>query len=216
MKLRIKYQESYSRGELLLRTLFGVIYIFIPHMFLLFFFGIWGAILQFITFWIILFTGRYPESFFEYQLKLMRWQVRINARAYNIADGYPAFGLDGTDEFTDFDVKYPENLSRGLQLVKVLFGFFYVLIPHMFILYFRIIWQAILSFLAFWVVLFTGRFPESWHEFTVGTLRWSMRIGLYLGYMTDTYPAFTGKELPGEWTEADEAGSTDNDLSEEA
>lgn len=214
MKLRIKHQESYSRGELLLRSIFGFLYIMIPHAFLLFFFGLWGAILNFISFWIILFTGRYPESFFEYQVKLMRWQLRVNARAYNLSDGYPEFGLEAEDEYTDFDVKYPENLSRGLQLVKLLFGFIYVLIPHAFLLYFRLLWNMILLFLAFWVVLFTGKFPESWHEFTVGTFRWSMRINLYLGYMTDTYPAFTGKELPGEWTEEDEQVSTDTDLSE--
>ena len=216
MKLRVKYQDSYSRGELLLRSLFGFIYIFIPHLFLLFFFGLWGAILNFISFWIILFTGRYPESFFEYQVKLMRWQVRLNARYYNIADGYPAFGLDGEDEYTDFDVKYPESLSRGRQIVKLLFGVIYVMIPHGFLLIFRTIWNAILTFLAFWVVLFTGKFPESWHEFTVGTMRWSMRINLYLGYMTDDYPPFTGKELPGEWTDEDESTSTDTDLSEVA
>ena len=214
MKLRIKYQEDYSRGELLLRTIFGYLYIVFPHMFLLLFFGLWGAILQFISFWVILFTGKYPESFFEYQVKLMRWQVRVNARMYNVSDGYPAFGLDGTDEYTDFDVPYPESLSRGLQLVKLLFGWLYVGIPHGFILMFRLIWNMILIFLAFWVVLFTGRFPQSWHEFTVGTLRWSTRVNLYLAYMTDTYPPFTGDELPGEWTDSDEASSEDSDVQE--
>jgi len=60
MTLNITLQEEYSRGELLLRSFFGFIYILLPHAFLLAFFGIWGSILGFIAFWLILFTGRYP------------------------------------------------------------------------------------------------------------------------------------------------------------
>jgi hypothetical protein len=60
-------------------------------------------------------------------------------------------------------------------IVKTLFGGFFVMIPHGFALYFRFLWNMILLFLAWWVVLFTGSFPKSWHEFSVGTLRWSLR-----------------------------------------
>lgn len=194
MKLSIKYQESYSRGELLLRSLFGIIYIVIPHFFLLIFVGIWGAILQFIAWWVILFTGRYPQSFFEFQVALMRWNIRLNARLLNLTDGYPSFGPSGTDENTSLEVEYPESLSRATLLIRTFFGVIYVLIPHGFILYFRTLWGMILTFLAFWAVLFTGRYPESWHQFNVNTLRWSTRVSLYMNAMTDTYPPFTGKE----------------------
>lgn len=210
MKLKITHQDSYSRGELLLRTFFGWIYIALPHMFLLAFIGIWSNILAFISWWIILFTGEYPRSMFEFQVKYMAWQVRVNARILNLSDGYPSFGISGTDDLTSFDVPFPEKLSRGLLLVKTFFGFFYVLIPHMFILYFRLIWNMILIFLAWWVVLFTGNFPKSWHDFTVGTTRWSMRINLYFGlWMTDEYPPFTGKELPSEVSEPEAAASAE-------
>ncbi len=160
MKFEIKYQERYSRSELLLRTLFGWIYILLPHMFLMVFLSIWSGILSFLSFWIILFTGRYPESFFEFQVDLIRWSTRLNARLYNLSDGYPAFGLQSHDDFTTFELKYPENVDRGLVLIRFLFGFFYVLLPHGFILYFRLIAMAILNFLAFWVVLFTGKYPD--------------------------------------------------------
>ncbi|MFC2155921.1 hypothetical protein ACFLRB_05480 [Acidobacteriota bacterium] len=62
MKLTIKHQESYSRGELLLRTFFGWIYIVIPHDFALWLVGIWAGILSFLAWWVILFTGKYPQS----------------------------------------------------------------------------------------------------------------------------------------------------------
>ena len=67
MKLTVQHQESYSRGELLLRTFFGWLYIMIPHGFVLLFVALWSAILQFVAFWIILFTGRYPQSMFDFR-----------------------------------------------------------------------------------------------------------------------------------------------------
>lgn len=193
MKFEINYQESYSRGELLLRTFLGYFYILIPHAFLLFFMGLWGAILSFISFWVILFTGKYPQSFFEYQVGLLQWSTRINARFYNLSDGYPAFGISATDDYTKVEVEYPESISRGITLLRLFFGFFYVLIPHGFILFFRSIATMFLVFLSFWVVLFTGSYPKGWHDFNVGTLRWSIRVSLYLSNMCDTYPPFSGK-----------------------
>ena len=198
MKLSIQHQESYSRGELLLRTFFGWLYIFIPHGFLLLFIGLWGAILQFVAFWVILFTGRYPQSMFEFQVGLMKWNLRVSARMYNLSDGYPAFGIKSTDEYTDLVVPYPEKVSRGLTLLRLFFGIFYVYLPHMFILYFRAIFVGILIFLAWWVVLFTGKYPDFMFDWVSGQLRWQFRVSLYMMYMTDTYPAVTGDELPDE------------------
>ena len=194
MKLTVKHQEEYSRGELLLRSFFGAFYIALPHGFLLFFMSIWSAILQFVAFWIVLFTGKYPQSMFEFQVGLMKWNLRVTARLYNLADGYPAFGIGGADEHTDLQVEYPEKISRGLVIVRALFGLFYVMLPHMFILIFYSIWCQILIFVAWWIVLFTGKFPESMHETIVGLIRWQTRINLYMGYMTDAYPPFSGKE----------------------
>lgn len=193
MILEITHQESYSRGELLLRTILGYFYIILPHAFLLFFVQMWAAILQFISFWAILFTGRYPESMFEFQVQAQRWSVRLNARLYNLVDGYPAFGLSGTDEYTKFEVAYPERISRGVTLAKFFFGFFYVLLPHGLILVFRTYATLFLIFLSFWAVLFTGKYPESWHRFNVGTLRWATRVNLYMAFMRDDYPPFSGK-----------------------
>ncbi|WP_258102639.1 DUF4389 domain-containing protein [Marinoscillum sp. MHG1-6] len=194
MKLSVTRQENYSRAELILRALFGYFYIVLPHAFLLFFASIWSSILTFIAWFSILFTGRYPESFFEFQVGLMQWSLRVQARMYNLCDGYPTFGVNAQDEYTSLEVAYPESLSRGTLLIKTLFGGLYVALPHGFLLLFRTLWGLILTFLAFWVVLFTGSYPESWHEFNVGTLRWGTRVNLYLSFMTDDYPPFSGQE----------------------
>lgn len=193
MTFEVNYQESYSRSELLLRTFLGYFYILIPHAFILIFLSIWSQILTLLSFWIILFTGSYPESFFEFQVKLIKWSTRVNLRFYNLADGYPAFGLDSEDDAFKLDIPYPESLSRGNLLLKAFFGWLYVMIPHVFILIFRIYATMFISFLAFWSILFTGKYPESWFNFNVGTLRWSLRLNLYLSYMSDDYPPFSGK-----------------------
>jgi hypothetical protein len=198
MILEITRQERYSRGELLLRSLFGWLYILLPHAFLLMFMSLAGAVLTFIAFWSILFTGSYPESFFEFQVKLHNWSTRVNASLWNLVDGYPAFGLSGSHEGVRLEIPYPQQLSRGHLLAKAFFGLFYCALPHIFVLYFRILATLVAQFIAWWVVLFTAEYPAGMHRFIVGTLRWSLRLSLYLGYMTDEYPPFHGRPTENE------------------
>ncbi len=193
MTLEIKHQESYSKGELLLRSFFGFFYILIPHGIVMLFVAIWNAILGMIAWWIILFTGKYPRGWFDSQVRLMYWNTRLNATLFNLVDGYPAIGPSGTSDSVKLEVEYPETLSRGLLLLKTFLGIFYVTIPHGFMLVLRVYAGAFLGFLAWWVVLFTGKYPERWHRFNVGTLRWGARVGLYMGNMSDEYPPFSGK-----------------------
>ncbi len=195
MKLTILHQETNSRLELLLRTFLGWLYIYLPHGFLLFFVGIWSAILTFISFFIILFTGKYPQSYFEFQVGLYQWHLRVNAAMFNLVDGYPAFGVKSSEDKVKLEATNPESLSRLLLIVKLLFGFLYVGVPHGFLLFFRFIGAFVISFLGFWAILFTGKMPASFHSFLTGTLRWSMRVTFYLLFMTDEYPPFTGKEI---------------------
>ncbi|MCU0290348.1 MAG: DUF4389 domain-containing protein [Acidobacteria bacterium] len=194
MKLTIQHQDSYSRGQLLLRTFFGFLYILIPHAILLFFVSIWACILMFIAWWVVLFTAKYPKGMFDFMVKFYNWQTRLNASFMNLTDGYPAIGINGKSDRVSLEVEYPGRLSRGLLLLRTFFGFIYVGIPHGIMLIFRVIATYVVMFLAWWVVLFTGKYPAQWHNFVVGTLRWGMRIGLYMNYMTDLYPPFSGKE----------------------
>ena len=71
------------------------------------------------------------------------------------------------------EVEYPEKLSRGLVVLKALFGWLYVGIPHGIILTLYEIAVAVVLFIGFWAVLFTGKFPKGMYDFVVGFYRWS-------------------------------------------
>ncbi|PZF73194.1 DUF4389 domain-containing protein [Taibaiella soli] len=191
MKLTIVHQSQYSRGELLLRTFFGFFYIVIPHAFCLYFLGIWAAILHIITFFSILFTQRYPKANFDYFLKFFRWQLRVNARMLNLSDGYPAFGLDATDDKTSLEVPYQEHVPWTKALLIFFLGVF-ILIPHILCLVLLSIGAWFMILFGWIAVLFTGNYPEGMHQYMVRFLRWSMRVNLYLYFMYPYYPPFNG------------------------
>jgi len=163
-------------------------------MFLMFFVSIWYGILEFVKFWVVLFTGRIPESIYEFQKKYLQWDVRLNAVLMNLRDGYPTIGIGGTDKDATIEFDNPENVSRGLVLLRALFGVIYTGIPHGIILGFYGTAVSVVQFMAWWVILFTGRYPESMFDFVMGYLRWSKRVVLYLSFYTDDYPPFNGNE----------------------
>ncbi len=192
VQFNIKQQEKYSKGQAVLRYLFGFFYIGIPHFFVLMFVGIAANFITFIAWWAILFTGKYPKSLFDFQVNFIRWNMRLTMRFWHMSDGYPAFGLSKVDPNLDLNIVYPEKLSRGNLLIKSFFGFFLAM-PHIFCLYFRFIGSFFFVFLNFWSILFSGNYNPKWHAFNESTLRWMLRLQAYLLFLRDEYPPFNGK-----------------------
>ena len=85
-----------------------------------------------------------------------------------------------------YDVEYPGELSRWLIFVKWLLA-----IPHLLILYVLSALLSILTFIAFFAILFTKRYPQELFNFAVNINRWTENVYAYVFLMRDEYPPFS-------------------------
>jgi hypothetical protein len=85
-----------------------------------------------------------------------------------------------------FDVDYPERLSRWLIFVKWLLA-----VPHFVIIYALSLVASVITFIAFFAILFTGRYPEGLFKFVVGVYRWNANVSAYVVLLRDEYPPFS-------------------------
>ena len=184
----------------------------IPHFIVLAFLWIAFVVLTVAAFFAILFTGRYPRGIFEFNLGVLRWSWRVAFYSYGAlgTDRYPPFTLGSAPDYpATLDLPYPDELSRGLVLVK----WWLLAIPHYLILGFLLgggwfAWEwgwdggrddhgwggpgliGLLVLFAGVAMLFTTRYPRSIFDLVLGLDRWVARVIAYAGLMTDTYPPF--------------------------
>lgn len=185
----------------------------IPHLIVLFF--LWFALIvtTIVAWFAILFTARYPRSLFNFNVGVLRWTWRVSFYAFTAigTDRYPPFTLARTDYPADFEVDYPDRLSRGLVLVKS----WLLAIPHLLIVGVLAgtsrTWVAapdddfgagryqaggtvslltLLVFIAGVILLFTGRYLRSLFDLLIGLNRWVYRVAAYVALMRDEYPPF--------------------------
>lgn len=95
VSLNVTYPEKSSRLLALLSLLFifPKALILIPHLFMLWLLGIASALAWIISQFVVLFTGKYPKSFFDIVVNVLRWQLRVNAYLMGLTDKYPPFSL---------------------------------------------------------------------------------------------------------------------------
>jgi Domain of unknown function (DUF4389) len=191
----------------------------IPHFIILFFLWFALIVVTIAAWFAILFTGRYPRSLFNFNVGVIRWSWRVSFYAYGGlgTDRYPPFTLARTDYPADFDVDYPERLSRGLVLVKS----WLLAFPHLLIVAVLtgtartwtvrdgawvqegagISLLGLLVFIAGVILLFTGQYWRGLFDLVLGLNRWIYRVITYVALMRDEYPPFRldmGPADPGE------------------
>jgi hypothetical protein len=165
----------------------------------------------------ILITGRYPRPLFDFSVGVLRWTWRVGFYGYSAlgTDRYPPFTLARTDYPADFDVAYPEHLSRGLVLVKS----WLLAIPHLIIIglltapwYWAANWSSadtgrntagvsllgVLVLVAGLALLFTRRYPGRLFDLIMGINRWVYRVITYVALLRDEYPPFRLDQGPHE------------------
>lgn len=135
----------------------------------------------------ILFRQKYPRWWFDFNLELTRFSTRVFAYLALMSDRYPS-----TDEeqSVHLDLDYPDaqqDLNRWLPLVKWLLA-----IPHYIVLFFLGIGVVVAVIVAWFAVLFTGRYPQAAFRFVEGVFRWALRVEAYAFLLvTDRYPPFS-------------------------
>ncbi|MCH7577553.1 MAG: DUF4389 domain-containing protein [Chloroflexi bacterium] len=125
-----------------------------------------------------------PHWLFDFQVALMRFQARAYGYLALLTDRFPAF--EGEYPIS-FDVSYPDKLNRW----KVAIWKIITSIPHFIILIFLYLAAFVVVVIAWFAILFTGRFPKGLHTFVAGTFRWSLRVQAYIFSLTDDYPPFS-------------------------
>jgi hypothetical protein len=134
----------------------------------------------------ILFRRKYPRWWFDWNLELQRFTNRVGVYLALMDDRYPA---TDQQQAVHLDYLYPDaarDLNRWLPLVKWLLA-----IPHYIVLFFLWIAVIVVVIIAWFAILFTGRYPRGMFDFVESVFRWENRVIAYAFLLiTDRYPPF--------------------------
>ena len=145
-----------------------------------------GGVLFFPALVMILFRQKYPRWWYDWNLELLRFENRVFVFLGLLDDKYPS-----TDEHQSVSLDFPypdakQGLNRWLPLVKWLLA-----IPHYIVLLFLGLAAIVCVIIAWFAILFTGRYPRGLFDFIVGVMRWANRVTAYAFVLvTDQYPPF--------------------------
>ena len=134
----------------------------------------------------IVFRRKYPRWWFDWNRELLRFSTRVGAYLALMSDRYPS-----TDEQQDvrLDFPYPDarnDLNRWMPLVK-----WFLAIPHYVVLAFLYAGAFLGVVVAWFAILFTGRYPRRIFDYVQGVIRWHTRVVAYAHILvTDEYPPF--------------------------
>ena len=137
----------------------------------------------------IVFRQQYPRWWFNFALELARFGTRVGAYLGLLTDRYPST-VD--EQSVHLEIDYPDvegDLNRWLPLVK-----WFLAIPHVIVLVVLGVVAIFTIFIAWFGILFTGRYPRSLFDYVVGVARWGLRVQAYAFLLvTDRYPPFSLK-----------------------
>jgi uncharacterized protein DUF4389 len=146
-----------------------------------------GGIVFLPTVLILLFSHRYPRWWFDWNVELTRFSARVGAYLALLRDEYPS---TEDEQAVHIAIPYPDaprELSRWLPVIKWLLA-----IPHYVVLWFLGVAALCCVIIAWFAILFTGRYPRTLFDFVVGTFRWALRVAAYAFLLTtDRYPPFS-------------------------
>ncbi|MDZ7729133.1 MAG: DUF4389 domain-containing protein [Dehalococcoidia bacterium] len=138
----------------------------------------------------ILFTGRYPAGMLRFSIGFMRWNARVSGYMYLLTDRYPPFSMD-EDALYPVRIEIDEEVEGRNRLTTFWPIRWLLAIPHLIIIQVLGYVAGILVFIAWIVALITGSVPAGLHNFLAGYVRWQFRANAYAYNLTDRYPPFS-------------------------
>jgi len=148
--------------------------------------GVGGAILFIPPLLMILFRQKYPRWWYDWNLEVLRFTNRVAVYLALMDDRYPS---TDDQQSVRLDFAYPDaqqELNRWLPLVK-----WFLAIPHYILLLLLYIGAVVAVIVAWFAVLFTGRYPRDVFNYVEGVIRWGNRVAGYAFILvTDRYPPF--------------------------
>ncbi len=164
----------------------------IPHLIVLYVFNFVSEVVGFVSWLVILFTGKLPDGLANLQVLYLRYQLRTYTYVLFMREEYPPFSFDSSAADPGDDPRVRVDVVPQLENRNRLTAFFRIIlvIPQLIVL-------AVLSFagffcaiIGFFSVLFTGKWPVGLRDFVLGIMRWSLRVNAYFLLLTDVYPPF--------------------------
>jgi len=135
----------------------------------------------------IVFRQRYPRWWFDFAGELVRFGARVGAYLVLLTDQYPS---TVEEQSVHLELDYPDvehDLNRWLPLVK-----WFLAIPHFIVVAVLAVIAFFAVVIAWFAILFTGRYPRGLFDFVVGVGRWALRVQAYAFLLvTDHYPPFS-------------------------
>lgn len=187
VRLSIEYEEPQSTGQAIANRLLLFVkwLLAIPHYIFAVFYGIAALIATFLAFWVILFTGRFPEGLFEFVRGYFQY-------FYHVLSYFPFLLTnhwfpDDSDIRVEIDYP-PEPLSRLVLVFVKLPSFLLGIVSNLGA--FVLLLLFLLSIPAWFLILITGRYPRSWFAMVVAMLEWNCRVSVWQNLMRDDVSLF--------------------------
>lgn len=190
----VSYAADYAaEGRNRLTTFFRY-FVAIPWQIVMFLYGFVASFAIFIAWFALVFTGRYPEGLYNFVGGYVRMAGRVNAFTYLLTDEYPPF--NGED-----DPAYPVRVGIAEPLdkysrVKVFFRYF-LGIPVMLLAFVHSIILMVVTFIAWFAIMFTGRHPEGLFGPARSAAAYLTRSSAYFALLTEDWPPFSLEEGAG-------------------
>jgi hypothetical protein len=180
--------ESENRNRL---TTFFRSIVSIPWQIVAYLWGIAAGVVTFIAWFALLFTGRYPQGMYDFNAKYLRMATRANGFYLLATDAWPPFHGDPDDAYPlRVGVAPPKaEYSRMKVLFRIIVG-----IPVFFLALIQGLIAFVIAIVAWFAILFTGRFSEGLYNPLRAALAYNTRASAYFLLMTEDYPPFSYDE----------------------